>query len=117
MKWISICLAIVCASRAFGDDPAKIEHPTKRMIAISQKYNIEPMYTIHDADRKLDLWVFLGRSAKHMFHALPVVVPANATNHDVEISIMSADNCAAFYDILIQKQKDSTPDQRFQPGI
>ena len=119
MKWISIGLVTAfLASNALSDDAVKIVHPTKRMTAIMEKYNIAPMYTIHDSERHMDVWVFLGRSAKHMFHALPVVVPANATNHEVEISIMSADNCAAFYELLLKKQKDEeTPDNGFRPNL
>ena len=119
MKWISISLVsalLTCSGLA--DSTAKIEHPTKRMTAISEKYHIEPIYTFHDSDKNADFWVFLGRSDKRLFHALPVVVPANATNHDVEISIMSAENCASFYELLIQKQKEeSTETQGFRPGV
>lgn len=118
MKIIVLTLAFAVIALSAPADQSPIEKPTKRMLDISEKYNLMPAYVFHKEDdtKKGEYWVFIGKTPKYKFKMLPVIVPKNSSDAMVELAIMEAEVCASFYDHLLEKEK-TEQDKGQQQGI
>jgi hypothetical protein len=102
---IVIAMAVFLCGSALADT-INVEKPTKRMAQIESKYNAHILCIMRDAVKHVDYWIFMILSSDRLFNVLPVAVPKDCTDHDMEIAIDSALNCADFYETEFNRLKE-----------
>jgi hypothetical protein len=94
-------------------DPLKTEDKTRRMAQIEAKYNVEIVGILRTSGRA-DYWIFMESQPTTTFGRVPIVIPKDGTDHDMEIARTAAENCAAYYDSEIRRAKPTpTPVSAF----
>jgi hypothetical protein len=92
MKLLLLFLAFTLPTHA---DPLWADK-TARTNQIERKYHMEfdAILRIHG----VDYWVFMCADKEALFDHFPVVVLHDSDDHDVDVAIIAARNCASFYD-------------------
>ena len=89
---------------------------TPRMAAIETKYHMR-MAGILRTPEQSDYWTFMITEPATTFRAYPVVVPKDASDHDVDVAIIAASHCAVFYETNLKAAPDATPEPTARPSV
>ena len=101
MKTFSLAAAaLLLVLTATGQAATVYEKPTQRMQQIEATFGLM-IVCILDDQQGDQRWVFVAESASRLFHLVPVVVPKDATDRDVMIAREASENCATFYEEMI----------------
>ena len=103
---VGAILLIAIAEESYPGEMIKLP---PRMTAIAEKFGIAPVCMLQDSKTgKVDLWLFAIKSNDLTFEVCPIQVPANATDHDVQIAIDSARVVAKWYELHIKQKQTET---------
>jgi len=102
MKSILIFLIpLIVANRSFAAQ--EYQQYTDRMKAIEDTFSLKMMMVEKNGDSIY--WIFLASSQKGRFGVIPVAVPADASDSDVLIAMISSATCAMFYETKLPGAK------------
>lgn len=100
---MKLLLILLTLAGPVYSDPLKTEDKTKRMAQLEKKFNCT-IAGILRSDHQ-DFWIFMEAQSTTTFGRVPIVVLSTATDHDMEVARVAAENCAAYYDSEIIRAK------------
>jgi hypothetical protein len=97
---IKLALFLLAFTLPVSPPPEKLEDKPPRMLAIEKEFHVN-MITILRTPQG-DFWVFMQHQSGTLFAFYPVVIPKDATNHDVNVAQFAAQSCAAYYESALK---------------